>query len=480
MSKRILHILCLIVVCLTACKESDPLSDNTGKKSAFNDRQANISYVFDTNAVPEITLRLTEKDWQQYLTNYDQYPSNRLYVPAAFSFKKDGKVFKRDSIGLRPRGNTSRIRPQEGNYYDNTAGAWHRTHFGIRFNKYPNGSKFFGIDRLILKRNNGDPAYCREMFCYDLMHRFGVWTAPYSSYCRLTIEVGGQSVYMGVYTMVENPHKGWLDQRQREGKLKDINGNLWKGAWGEVNGQWDGADLSNSDAARMGINDDYGKENYIYSLKTNQNMITSARQELQNFIKEMTPLPSGSTELKTWLEKHVDIDLLLRATAVTVAVGMWDDYWCNKNNYYFYFDTQKRFYFIPFDYDNTFGTGYDSFGNPGTKSPLTWGPTDGSRILMRKIMSIDEYKETYISYLKQLTTDRRYMEPESAKQRVRDMQSLIAEYVANDTGEDMTIEDKPAGWSEFPMYRLLNGGIGNGKNSESNFFETKKEIIKHL
>ena len=66
---------------------------------------------------------------------------------------------------------------------------------------------------------------------------------------------------------------------------------------------------------------------------------------------------SGSSALKTFLETHMDVDQFLRAYAVNVMVGMWDDYWHGKNNYYFYFDENNKFYF-PFDYDNTLGTSW--------------------------------------------------------------------------------------------------------------------------
>ncbi|MBQ7191423.1 MAG: CotH kinase family protein [Paludibacteraceae bacterium] len=488
-------IVALVCLVFTQCKFFNPPEkvsksggeggnevENNGKSA---DREANADYLFDSEAVPHITLTLTKKDWQTYLRNYDTNPNNRLYVPAAFTFQKGEEVYKRDSVGLRPRGNTSRVRPVEGGQQAEylTDNQWHHAHFGIRFNKYATGKKFFGYDRIILKWHNNDPAYCREMFCYDLMHRFQVWSAPKASYCRLTISVEGDDipVYMGVYLMVENPRKGWLEERQRKGYLQDTEGNLWKAAWGvDGDGNWSGADLSNSDIRRMGVSDDEGEKNYIYSLKSSPDRLASAQAQLKAFIDEMTPLKSGSDALSQWLEQHVDIDLFLRATAVTVATGMWDDYWCNANNYYFYIDNLNRFYFIPFDYDNTLGTGQEAFGNPGTKDPRNWGPLDGSRILMRKVMSIPAFRQQYKQYLCQLVTDMELMQPDAAIQRVQRWQEMIREFVPNDTGEDMLLSDQPARWSAYPMYRLLSGDSSDGINQESNFFKTKAKTIKEL
>ena len=39
-----------------------------------------------------------------------------------------------------------------------------------------------------------------------------------------------------------------------------------------------------------------------------------------------------------WFISNMDVDLFLKTYAANVILGMWDDYWTNMNNYYFYFD----------------------------------------------------------------------------------------------------------------------------------------------
>jgi spore coat protein CotH len=68
----------------------------------------------------------------------------------------------------------------------------------------------------------------------------------------------------------------------------------------------------------------------------------------------------------------MDVNLFLKTYAVNVTVGMWDDYWSNSNNYYFYFDAAGKFYFIPYDYDNTLGTSL-LMTDSGIQDPLNWG-----------------------------------------------------------------------------------------------------------
>ena len=52
--------------------------------------------------------------------------------------------------------------------------------------------------------NKDDPNYVRELYCYDLFRRYGIWTAAHDVYCRLWLKVGdAEPAYFGVYEMIE-------------------------------------------------------------------------------------------------------------------------------------------------------------------------------------------------------------------------------------------------------------------------------------
>lgn len=436
-----------------------------------DDNSLNLDYLFDIQSLPQVRLDVSLADWNTYLSNFDQWPNNRLYVPADWTFIKDGVTYHRSQVGIRPRGQTSRRRAEGyAGVPHQQGGPWVHSHYGISFAKYNDDARFFGNDRLILKYAKEDPTYVREVFSYDLMRRFGVWSAPRASYCRFSIHVEGdaQPVYLGVYIMIENPRKGWLADRFARGYLPDEDGFMWKAAWG--------ANLSDPNAD-MGVSDDYGDYTPIYDLKTRKKKLAAAQQELQDFINGLIPLVSGAEQTKQWLNEHMDVDLFLRAMAVDAMVGQWDGYWGDQNNYLFYFDKQHRFYFIPFDYDNTLGTGQYVFGNPGTQDLLYWGPRDYQRLLTRKVLSIPEFETTYKRYIYLLAEDAELMKPSAAMARVRRLQELIAEHVANDTGEDNAIADRTASWGQYPYYRLLSGEVSDGLSVPTNFFRTKVQSI---
>ena len=172
------------------------------------------------------------------------------------------------------------------------------------------------------------------------------------------------------------------------------------------------------------------------------------------------------------------MDLLLKTYAVNVAVGMWDDYWNNANNYYLYFNSKHlhdyKFFFIPYDYDNTLGTSMrcGNQDDAGRQNPLHWG-NDNNRLIAR-ILKFDDFKAIYIQHLKFLVTQgNAMMDRQSAQARIRAWHKRIAAYINNDTDEDTTIEDKPATWGNHSEYNLL-------KSNSDNFFTVKAASITPL
>lgn len=435
-------------------------------------------YVFDITSLPEITITVPLEEWNLLLSNYDINHDNEEKVVAHFAFKKNGKVDEIANVGLRLRGNTSRKRPEgyEGQPHNPINPDWRHAHFSVKFDEYVSKRTFYSIDHLILKWFKDDGMYCREIYCYDLFKRFGVWTAPRASYAKLTINIegGAEPAYFGVYAMIEGVNDSYLDYRKEQGKWASSKGNLWKAKFSQT-------DLSNMDDWRMGISnvtlDPAETVEYVYDLKTNKKTgLDAAKSELKDFINNMNPLKSGSVALKSYLEEHMDVDLFLRAYAVNVMVGMWDDYWMSANNYYFYFDTNGKFYFIPFDYDNTLGTSL--YVNAGTHDMLNWGPRDGTRVLMRKVLSIQEYEDRFKEYIKELAdanNDLFYTTKSIA--RIQSWHAMIEPYIANDTGQDMNLVDVPGSWGNCEFYRILSGNDEGGENGDANFFKTKIKSI---
>jgi spore coat protein CotH len=350
---------------------------------------------------------------------------------------------------------------------------WHHCHFMLNLRKYQkdDAHELHNVRKIHLKWHKDDPAYCRELYCYDLFRRFGIWTAAYSSYCRLWIHVEGdkEPAYYGVYEMIEAIDDKYV--KKRKDLFGDHKHNLWKCRWG--------ATLNYDDirGASIYYDDDSGAS-YTYELKSNIENFEAAKAQLIEFSKNLTQLQGE--EFHDWIAKVCDVPLLLRTYAVNVVVGMWDDYWNNCNNYYIYFNSSDKnnykFFFIPFDYDNTLGTsnhcGVQS--DSGRHDPLNWGDTNKNP-LIGKILKYDDYRKIYVEALNKLCDPaNKLFYYESSISRIEQWHNMIRNYVDNDTEEDCEIKDRPAGWGNIYDYRILNA------SSSMNFFKVKAASIPEI
>ncbi len=428
-------------------------------------------YVWDDDAIPEVHLDVRLGEWNRLLALYDANSFTTQYVMASITFTKDGETTVVDSVGLRLKGNTSRRRPEgrSGQIHVRNNTDWHHAHFGVNLRKYvdDDAHTIQGIRKLHLKWFKDDPAYVREIFCYELFRRAGVWTAARDNYCRLWIHVEGdsQEAYYGVYELLEPIDKRYL--KDRKDRFGSSNGYLWKCRNAA-------AGLNNPDGDIW--YDDDSDDRHAYTLETQTEEFDSARVQLIDFMNKLNSL--NDNDFYTWIQEVTDIDLLLKTYAVNVAVGMWDDYWNNANNYYIYFNARGlsgyKFFFIPYDYDNTLGTSLRCGvqDDAGRQNPLNWG-NDNNRLIAR-ILKYNDFKDKYVAYLKELINAKNALiDRQSAQARIRSWQRMIEPYVDNDTGEDTVIEDKPASWGNHNEYTLL-------KNGSDNFFTAKAASINSL
>ena len=428
-------------------------------------------YVWDDEIIPEIHIAVSLNEWNRLLTLYDANAYTTQYVMATATFIKDNETTVIDSVGLRLKGNTSRRRPEgrNGQMHERDNTDWHHAHFGINLRKYvdDDAHTIQDVRKLHLKWFKDDPMYVREMFCYELFRRAGVWTAIRDNYCRLWVHVEGDSneAYFGVYELLEPIDKRYL--KDRKNRFGSNNGFLWKCRNGAA-----GLNNPNGDIWY----DDDTDDRHAYTLETQTADFDSARVQLIDFMNKISNL--SDNEFYTWIQQVTDVDLLLKTYAVNVAVGMWDDYWNNANNYYIYFNgkglTGYKFYFIPYDYDNTLGTSMrcGNQSDAGRQNPLNWG-TDNNKLISR-ILKFDDFKALYVQHLKFLVTaGNAMMDRKSAQARIRLWHKNIADYVDNDTGEDTIIEDKPASWGNHSEYNLL-------ENNSDNFFTVKAASINAL
>ena len=435
-----------------------------------------ISYIWDESVIPEITIHMTSDEWNALLKRYDKFSHNVDYFHADFTYRKDTETIFIEDGGVRLRGNTSRRRPEGngGEVHDSTHPDWHHCHFGINFRKFhkDDAHTIHGIRKVNLKWFKDDPCHVRELYCYDLFRRYGIWTSAFSTYCRLWLQIDDERpAYYGVYNMIEPIDDEFVEKRTA-GMFENDGGFLWKCVYGE-GGM---ADLrsANDNSQRFNWDQDNGV-NYSYEFKGKEKNFAAAKEQLRDFIMKLTG--KGEESFYNWIKEVCDVEFLLKTYAVNVAVGMWDDMWNNGNNYYLYFNTTDKYdykvFFLPYDYDNTLGTS-SSCGiqsDAGRQDPCNWGD---SGLLMERLMKFDDFKQIYKDALRELVDPANGLFHMNASvPRIQAWQNRIRPYISNDTEEDMSIYDAPAYWGNHSEYRLTSTG-------SDNFFRVKTETINNM
>lgn len=439
----------------------------SGAFTTANIGHAGLSYLWDSSIIPEITINVSLAEWNNLLKLFDQNTDTKEYIKCDITYRKGTDCHTIKNSGIRLRGNTSRRRPEgnPGEEHKTDAADWHHCHFGVNLRKFEkdDSHEIKGIRKFNLKWFKDDACYVRELFCYDLFRRAGIWTAAFDVYCRLWIHVEGDSrpAYYGIYELIEPYDNKYLDKR--ETWFGNADGNLWKCSY-DSHGP---ADLR-SETANMG--EDNNKDDFTYELKETGGDFEGAKEQLKDFILKLKG--KGEESFYKWIKEVCDVELLLKTYAVNVAVGMWDDLWNNGNNYYLYFNSLDKYdykvFLIPYDYDNTLGTSnaYDS----AKQDPYKWGDKG---LLIERLMRFEEFRKIYRDELKRLVDPANgLMDPYSATQRILDWQASIKEYITNDTGEDMNILDEPASWGRIGDYNLMT--------FDNNYFSVKAQTINAM
>ena len=482
------------------------------KNPEYDSRTKALDVIFNPDELGKIILVFDRSEWNKHLDYCDlELHHEENVVAKGFYFAKDNKEWFFKDIGFRIRGNTSRIRPQD------FIGKYVPAHFALDFEEWltkeddadKKEKKLAGAAKgLILKRFKDDPTYSREIYGYNMFRQNGIWIAPRAAYTRLIIQIqeadgSYETINYGVYAMIEEVKKQFLKERttpESGGNLTSNKGNLWKLSWP--------SDFKNIDANSIGeesskkITDTNGNvtgikvQSFPYDFKSG-GLFEEAKTQLIDFINELNALPNckdGNNDeadiatIKDFYTNKMDGDLFLRTYAVNVILGMWDDYWMNSNNFYFYFDESGKAYFIPFDYDNILGVnGLNT--DIAKHSPIAWGNLDdGNRPLIQKILQVPEYMQAYKAYLDLYSNEESYFDDDKSIERIKKWQEMIKPYIygrkLNYTFEQKNkyfckvykeIADFPADWgSPYKKYTLYTPG-------DMNYFTVRQNTIKqHL
>lgn len=321
-----------------------------------------LGYVYDDTSIPKIYLEIPTDSLQEMYEN----PWNEKTYRAKFIFQRGAKRDTVALVGLEIRGNTSRNAKKKSMQVD--------------INHYVRGQEFYGLEALNLNGEHNDPSLIRSKLVWDLM---GTFKVPASRANHAEVYINNK--YFGIYANIEP-----IDDEFVKSRFGSDSGNLYKCLY-PANLGWLGNDpnlYKKLEGTRR-----------IYELRTNETI--DDYTDLRDLIYTITQLSGATFQIE--IQKKFNVDVFLKALAVEVVVGHWDNYWGNQNNYYLYKNPATgKFEYIPYDADNTFGIDWIG-GDWGTKNVFSWASTSlTSRPLINKILGVPEWKNRYAYYLKQL------------------------------------------------------------------------------
>ncbi len=432
--------------------------------------------LFNPYNVHEIEIQMTQDDFNDMTTDMIQHnidypvtwnPSLKnyrvnKYYKANFVYKGPLGDITINDVGFRTKGNFwSRRLPYEN-------GQFQRTHFRIKFNEkfdLPVNSsaynerdkrKFACMKELNLRWSQNvqgwskDASQIKEMYVQNLFVEAGIVTAR-ASKAKFYLTIDGVKHDYGLYTLLETIDKQFLTKHYG----KDGNdGNLYKCLY-PAHLTTDSID----EAWEIGMKD--WTIDYVPPYDLNTNTDNPNHSCLINFVNNLNN--KTGNDFVNFIDNYFDVDQFLKAIAMNFLIGNSDDYWGNKQNYYFYFHNNRKAIYIPYDMDHCLsGNSWDGDQgktDPGDPSNYTLGwhniaiadIYEGFRVkfssterpLVDKILAVDKYRLKYEEYLRQ------FINPENHLFNYDDFESkffiyrtLYNNYVENDivTDELMQME----------------------------------------
>ncbi|KYG90745.1 hypothetical protein A0U40_07165 [[Bacillus] sp. KCTC 13219] len=293
--------------------------------------------VFNQNKVTTVDIELAEGDWLDMLEN----ASAEEYKEATITI--NGK--RMEHVAIRTKGNLSL---REVVNSDST-----RYSFKIDFDYYNNEQSLYGLTKLNLNNNYSDATLMREYISYEIMEAMGLPT-PAHSYMYITVNGEEQGLYLGIEQ---------VDETFLANNFGSNDGFLFKPDGVGSDLQY----ISNNIEDYTGI-----------GLKTNE-----ANVENSKFVEMIKAINDEDD-----IEQYLDVDEILRYFAVNTALVNLDSYQSNlKHNYYLY-EQNGVFSIIPWDYNMSFG-GFGIGGMGGNMPQLE----EGSEIQRPSRMGQQDFSE---------------------------------------------------------------------------------------
>jgi hypothetical protein len=249
----------------------------------------------------------------------------------------------------------------------------------LNFDKFAEGQRFHGLDKLHLNNSVQDPSYTTELICGELFLAAGV---PAARAAHAVVELNGRS--LGLYVLKEGFGKNFLKRH-----FANPRGNLYDGG-------------------------------FLREITEPMERISGAEPEGQKEVAALVEAcqVQGDAERLAAMSKRLDMDRFLSFIALEMMIHHWDGYLMKKNNYRVYHDPDSdRIVFLPHGMDQMFWQ---------PNAPIFPNPEG---LVAAAILNTKEGRARYKARATQLTTNLFLAEP--IVKRIREVQARLRPVIAS-------------------------------------------------
>ncbi|HBL06289.1 MAG TPA: spore coat protein CotH [Clostridium sp.] len=389
-----------------------------------------IKNLFNKDDIMEIDIDIDEKLWNELADNAmeEEYYSANITI--------NGETYY--NVGLRAKGNTTLSQIANDDTTD-------RYSFKVKFDEYIDGQTLKGLEKLALNNMMQDTTYMKEYLSYGLLNKMGVST-PAFQYASITLNGEPWGLYLALEVMEESYIErycgttgGNLYKPETTNMAKN---NMPMEQGKEINGPM-GRNTGGADLVYSG--DEHSNYSTIF-----ENAIFDYTNE-DDYDKIIAMIKSLNEDINK-IEKHLDVDEVLRYFAVNTFVVNLDSYASNmKHNYYLY-EQDGICSILPWDYNLAFGAFQGESASNVINFPIDnpVGDSLESSPLIGKLLEVEEYKEKYHEYLNEIVQD--YVNSGVFTETINNIDNLIGGYVKNDATAFYTYEEYVASIPELITY----------------------------
>jgi hypothetical protein len=289
----------------------------------------------------------------------------------------------------------------------------------IDLNKYVKGQKLGGVSTINLHNNITDASWMNEALAFRLYRDAGL-PAPRTSWAKLYVTVTGGEArkYLGLYSLVEN-----VDDDFTESRFKVEGGALLKPV---------------TTVPFMYLTRNWADYNQMYDPKTD--LGDADRQRIIDFCDLLSNAPDPVFARR--IGEFLDLEAFAKYMAVVVWMANPDSVLRQGQNYYVHMHpTSKRFVFLPWDQDHSFGQ-FVPWSSPESQQQLDilrpWsnrfqGAPFAAQLenkLLARTFALPGFRTRYLAEMAALT--RTVTDPARLSKQVDDVGALLAPHVAGE------------------------------------------------